>query len=194
MVKNLPANAGDTRDAGLIPGSGRSSGVRNGNLLQCSCLESSMGREAWWATVLGAATSWTWLSNWAHKHTCHFMGFSGGSVVKNLHANVEDAGSIPVSGTSPGEENGTPPQYLCLENPMDRRAWWAIVHGVHGVTWGHKRVGHDLATKQQQHAVLYKGLEHPWILVSTREEKGPGTNPQQIPRDNHNLQICTPVH
>ena len=89
------------------------------------------------------------------------MGFSGGSVVKNLHANVEDAGSIPVSGTSPGEENGTPPQYLCLENPMDRRAWWAIVHGVHGVTWGHKRVGHDLATKQQQHAVLYKGLEHP---------------------------------
>ena len=64
------------------------------------------------------------------QHTCHFMGFSGGSVVKNLHANVEDAGSNPVSGRSPGEENGTPPQYLSLENPMDRRAWWAIVHGV----------------------------------------------------------------
>ena len=59
VVKNPPVNAGDTRDAGSIPGSGRSSGVRNGNLLQFSCLASSMGREAWWATVLGAATSWT---------------------------------------------------------------------------------------------------------------------------------------
>ena len=59
MVKNLTANAADTRDAGSIPGSGRSSEVGNGNLLQFSCLENSMGREAWWATVLGAATSWT---------------------------------------------------------------------------------------------------------------------------------------
>ena len=44
----------------------RSLGVGNGNLLQCSYLEISMGREAWWATVHGAAKSWTWLSNWAH--------------------------------------------------------------------------------------------------------------------------------
>ena len=46
MVKNPPANAGDTRDTGLIPGSKRSPGVGNGNPLQCSCLESSMDREA----------------------------------------------------------------------------------------------------------------------------------------------------
>ena len=51
MVKNLPANAGDIRDMGSIPGSGRSSKVRNGNPLQYSCLENPVDRGAWWATV-----------------------------------------------------------------------------------------------------------------------------------------------
>ena len=51
MVKNLPANAGATGDVGLIPGSGRSPGEGNGNLLQNSCLENPMDRRAWWATV-----------------------------------------------------------------------------------------------------------------------------------------------
>ena len=41
-----------------------------------------------------------------------------------------DAGLIPGSGRSPGEGNGSPLQYSCLENPMDRGAWWAAVHGV----------------------------------------------------------------
>ena len=54
-VKNPPANAGDTRDALSIPGSGRSPGVKNGNPLQCSCLENFMSRGAWRATVVGAA-------------------------------------------------------------------------------------------------------------------------------------------
>ena len=49
MIKNSPANAGDTRDASLIPGSGRSSGVGKGNLLQYSCLGNSMDRGAWQA-------------------------------------------------------------------------------------------------------------------------------------------------
>ena len=44
--------------------------------------------------------------------------------------NVEDPGSVPGSGRSPGEGHGNPLQYSCLENPMDRGAWWAIVHGV----------------------------------------------------------------
>ena len=56
--------------------------------------------------------------------------FPGGSVVKNLPANVEDSGSIPESGRLTGEENGNPLQYSCLGNPMDRGAWWATVHGV----------------------------------------------------------------
>ena len=43
---------------------------------------------------------------------------------------LKDAGSIPGSGRSPGVGNGKPLQYPCLENPMDREAWWAPVHGV----------------------------------------------------------------
>jgi len=58
------------------------------------------------------------------------MGLPGGSVVKNLPANAGDGGSISRLGRSPGEENGNPIQYSCLESPMDRGAWWATVHGV----------------------------------------------------------------
>ena len=61
------------------------------------------------------------------------LGFPGGSVVKNLPANVGDAGntgSILGLGRSPGEGNGNPLQYSCLENPMDGGAWWATVHRV----------------------------------------------------------------
>ena len=61
MVKNLPANAGDTRDVGLIPGSGRSPRLGNDNPLQYSCLENSMGRGAWRAKVHGVTKSWTHL-------------------------------------------------------------------------------------------------------------------------------------
>ena len=58
------------------------------------------------------------------------LGFPGGSVVKNLPANAGDTGSIPGSGWSPGEENGNSLQSSCLGNPMDREAWWSIVHEV----------------------------------------------------------------
>ena len=57
MVKNPPANAEDTGDAGLIPGSGRSPGGGNSNPLQCSCLENPIDRGAWWATVHRVAKS-----------------------------------------------------------------------------------------------------------------------------------------
>ena len=59
MIMNSPANAGNTKDAVSIPGSGTSPGVGNGNLLQQSCLEHSMDRGAWWTTVLGIAKSQT---------------------------------------------------------------------------------------------------------------------------------------
>ena len=59
MVKNPPANAGDARDAGSIPGSERSPGEGSGNPLQYSCLESLMDRGAWWATVLKVTESGT---------------------------------------------------------------------------------------------------------------------------------------
>ena len=77
------------------------------------------------------------------------MGFPGGSLVKNPACNTGDAGSVPVLGQSPGGENCNPllyvvaqnraqlkqlssssSQYFCLENAMDRGAWWSTVHGV----------------------------------------------------------------
>ena len=61
--------------------------------------------------------------------------FTGGSDGKESACNAGDLGSIPGSGRSPGEWNGYPLQYSCLENPMDRGAWQATVHGV--------AVGHD---------------------------------------------------
>ena len=67
------------------------------------------------------------------------LGFPGGSVVKNLPANAEDADSIPGSGRSPGEKNGYPRQYSCLENSMEGGSWGAIVQGG-GVL---QKVGHN---------------------------------------------------
>ena len=63
----------------------------------------------------------------------NILGFSGGTVVKNLPVNAgdtRDTSLIPGSGRSPRGENGNPLQYSCLENSMERGAWQAIVHGV----------------------------------------------------------------
>ena len=57
-------------------------------------------------------------------------------MIKNLPANAGDAGSVPGSERPPGEGNGNPVQYACLENPMDRGDWQATIHGV-------AEVGHD---------------------------------------------------
>ena len=59
-----------------------------------------------------------------------YLDFPGGSRVKNLLANAGDTGSILGSGRSLGEGNGNPFQYSCLENSMDREAWWVTVHRV----------------------------------------------------------------
>ena len=66
--------------------------------------------------------------------------FPGGSVIKNPFANAGNMGFIPGLERSPGEGNGTPLPYSCLENPMDRGAWKVTVHGV-------ARVTYNLATK-----------------------------------------------
>ena len=58
------------------------------------------------------------------------MGFLGDSIVKNLPANAGDTDLMPGSGRSPGKRNGYPLDYSCLENPIDRRAWWTTVHEV----------------------------------------------------------------
>ena len=66
-------------------------------------------------------------------------------MVKNLPADAGDAGLIPGLGRSPGEGNGNPLQYSRLGDPRNRGDWWATYS-----PWGHKRVRHNLVTKQQQ--------------------------------------------
>ena len=68
LVKNPPANAEDTRDTSSVPELGISTGEGNGNPLQYSCLESSMDRGAWWATVHRVTENWTWLSDRIEAH------------------------------------------------------------------------------------------------------------------------------
>ena len=59
-----------------------------------------------------------------------FLGFPSSSVGKASACSEGNPALIPGSGRSPGEVNGKPLQYPCLENPMDRGVWWAAVHGV----------------------------------------------------------------
>ena len=76
--------------------------------------------------------------SWVRKFPCRrdrlptpvFLGFPGGSEGRESASNVGDLGLIPGFGRSPGRGHGNPLQYSCLENPMDRGAWWATVHGV----------------------------------------------------------------
>ena len=65
-----------------------------------------------------------------HQNCLKRVGFPGGSEGKASACDAGDQGSIPGLGRSPGEGNGNPLQYSCLEDPMDRGAWWATVHRV----------------------------------------------------------------
>ena len=88
------------------------------------------------------------------------LGFPGGSDGKEPACNVGDSGSIPGLGRSPGEGNGNPLQYSCLENSMDQGAWWAIG------PWGHK----ELCTAEQLRLTwLWQGSHMPF--PSSREGK-----------------------
>ena len=79
-------------------------------------------------------------------HVGIFVGFPGDLVVNNPPANAGDAGLIPGWRISPGERNGNPLQYSCLENPMDRGAWRATVHGV---------AESDMVERLNKKAILY---------------------------------------
>lgn len=75
------------------------------------------------------------------------MGFPGCSVGKESTCNTVDLGPVPGSGSSPREENGSPLQYSCLENSMDRRVWCATVLGL-------QKVGHNCTTKPPYHQTI----------------------------------------
>ena len=116
VVKNLPASAGDIRDAGLIPELGRSPGGGHGNPLQCSCLENPVDRGAWWATVHrlteSDTTEATWLARTGKELGKSLLGRYEGT--KSLGARkYRDSGrisqtSVPVSTTCGGILEGGP--------------------------------------------------------------------------------------
>ena len=83
------------------------------------------------------SSRWFKISHWGFL--TYGLTLPGGSEDKVSACNEGDPGLIPGLGRSPEEGNGNPLQYSCLENPMDRGAWWATVHGS-------QRVGHDWAT------------------------------------------------
>ena len=101
---------------GSIPRWGKSPGAGNGNTIQYFCLENPMTEEFGWLQAMGSQTV---QADWANN--------------TYMHANagdIKDPGLIPGFERFPGERNGNPLQYSCLENPMDRGAWQATIHGV----------------------------------------------------------------
>ena len=108
----------------------------------CSCLENPRDRGAWYAAIYGVAQSWTQLKQLSSSSSSSSIylnvfgiKYTGGSGVKNPPANAGDAGVIPWSRISPGDGNGNPLQYSCLENPMDGGTWQATIHGVTTNSW-----------------------------------------------------------
>ena len=87
------------------------------------------------------------------------MGFPGGSDGKEFACNAGDLGLMPGLGRSPGEGNGYPHQYSCLENPMDRGAWWATVHGS-------QRVSHNERDSVRMHALTQPLKKRLWLSKS----------------------------
>ena len=96
-------------------------GERNGNPLQCSCLENPRDGGAWPAAVSGVTHSQTQLKRLSSSSQVILMPV--GSEGKASACNAGDLGSTLGSRRSPGEGNGSPLQYSCLENPMDRETW-----------------------------------------------------------------------
>ena len=93
------------------------------------------------------------------------LGFPGSSVGKESAPSAGDPGSVLGWGRCPGEGNGNSLQYSCLENPIDRGAWRATIHGV-------ARVGHDLVTKSPPLALMTNFLSLPSsknVLISPEE-------------------------
>ena len=119
---------------------------------------------AWWTPYTFGFLAINKLTIFIHIYT----GFPHGSEVKVSACNAGDPGSIPGSGRSPGEGNGNPLQDSCLENPMDREAWWATVHGVAKSRTRLSDFTYLLTyTESESHSVMSNSLRHhgpysPW--------------------------------
>ena len=100
-------------------------------MLMTSCRETKspgIKRNQWHNAVVGSPLGER--PRWIWGRVSAKDGFPGALDSKESAWNTGDPGLMPGSGRSPGEGNGYPLQYSCLENPMDRGAWWATVHGV----------------------------------------------------------------
>ena len=86
-------------------------GERNGNPLQCSCLENPRDGGAWWAAIYGVTEGLTRLKRLSSSSSRQLLGFPGGSYGKESFCNAGNLGLIPGSGIFPGEGNGNPLQY-----------------------------------------------------------------------------------
>ena len=108
-----------------------------------------------WSTVRNVKNLETKLSICPVTHKLWILSSYRDSEVKASACNMGDLGSIPGSGRSPGEGNGNPLQYSCLENPMDKEAWWATVHGVA-----------KSRTQLSEWSYWYTVIDKLWILFS----------------------------
>ena len=172
VVKSLPAKAGDVRDAGSIPGSGRFPGGGNGNPFQYSCLENPTDRRTWRATVHGVAKSWTWLK-WHSTRISWFRDAGEKGMKSGGHPTQRSNPGLPLCRQmlyhlnhqrSPPTELG-PYRWKQVEDVMDswihttvssilsglRAEWWAT--GVQEV-WGERERWWMNFRKQTTRAVL----------------------------------------
>ena len=119
LIKNLLANTGDPRDMSSIPRLGRFPWIGNGTPFQYSCLENSMGKGAWWATVHGTTKSQTWLRNWSaaaevSSQSEFLIGFHGvGNAACHLAVSLES--KAPLSWAS---VPGNPPPHSIWSGPV----------------------------------------------------------------------------
>ena len=117
VVKNPPANIGDIRDMGCIPGVGRSPGEGNGNPLQYSYLENSMDRGAWWLTVHGVTKSWPRLSTFSYMCVTLNVGTSRHGMVAEVLGALKPHPASPSSAIALKNHRAcracAPPPQLC---------------------------------------------------------------------------------
>ena len=104
--------------------------TQNGRKLEIHCFFLVRKIKLWTQLVSGAQDNWEFFPITSFLIVLKKKGFPGGSVTENSSTNAGDVGSISGSGRSLAEGNGYPLQYSCLENPMNRGAWWATVHRV----------------------------------------------------------------
>ena len=147
-------SSGDLPNPGIEPGSP----ALCRQILYCLCHREGTPNtlHLWWnsSQVCILFTAWVFPEDWVPVPYHGLWGFPGGS--EDSACNAGDPGSIPGLGRSSAERKGYPLQYSCLENSMDREAWWVTVHGV-------ARIGHDLVTNTFTFTVVSGWTMHPLL-------------------------------